>query len=457
MMPASLDSIALPRRRLEANPRAVLWLLVLCGALVLQGAAISHSIVFAAPILAFLLVAAAVDVPLVPAVGALLLTRVLVDDLSSEASRYSSSLNLSGVIAVVLILLATGLLIRRRESLATAALIAAWLAAWTVVAAGYEGFSTVVLREGVRELSIAAVGFIAYSSRGSLRLPVAARLVQVAGAYSALLALYQCATHTGTTVGGFERAFGTFSHPNSAAVFFAIAALVSLWRFLDHGRKRLDLLFTVLFVAATIVTFSLAGFIGLLVMFASFGVMRSGTRRLKVAVVFFVGLLVAIFLATPLGSERIHSESTSAAVAGGAGEGSSLTWRFERWEALIPEWEKAPVFGQGLGTKVSEESGNSFTSRLPHSEYVRYLVETGVLGAALLIVGLVMLLRRLMRQRSSGDVGNAAACALALAIGLLVNGLAANTLIYTPAAYAAALILGAALAAGPAWKRRTAR
>jgi len=453
---ASLDSIALPPRRFEANPKATLWLLVLCAALVLQGAAISNSVVFAAPILAVLLVAAAVDIPLVPAVGGLLLARVLVDDLSSEASRYSSSFNLSGAIAVGLILLATGLLIRRRESLATATLIGLWLAAWTVVAAGYEGFSTVVLREGIRELSIAAVAFIAYASRGSLRLPVAARLVQVAGAYSALLALYQCASHTGTTVGGFERAFGTFSHPNSAAVFFAIAALVSLWRYLDQGRRRLDLLFTVLFVAANVVTFSLAGFITLLVMFASFGVMRSGARRLKLAMVFFVALLVATFLATPLGSERVHSESTSAAT-GKAGEGSSLAWRFERWEALIPEWEKAPVFGQGLGSKVSEESAGSYTSRLPHSEYVRYLVETGVLGVALLIAGLVVLLRRLGRQRVGGDTGNVAACATALTVGLLVNGLAANTLIYTPAAYAAALIIGAALAAGRPQARRVAR
>jgi O-antigen ligase len=452
------DSVIVPIRRVEGNPKLLLWPLALLLVLVAQGAAISHSYVLAAPLLGLLVIAVAVDVPLVPVVGAALFARVLTDDLSTATSRYSSSLNPSALIAGFFILIAVGLVVRRRQSLTPAFLIGVWLAVWTAIAVISQGASAVVVREGVRELSIVAVGFIAYESRGALNLPTAVRIVQVVGLYSALLALYQLATHSGAMIGGFERAFGTFSHPNSAAVYFSIAAMASLWRYLDGGRNRLDAAFAGLYVAAVIATFSLGGFLGLLVMFAAFGIMRSGSRRLKIGVCVLVGLLVAAFLATPLGSERVESESSaSTAASASPGEGSSLDWRFHRWQALIPEWEKAPLLGQGLGTKVSEEapSPNSYTSRLPHSEYVRYLVETGVFGVAFLIAAVATLFRGLRRQRRGRDPGNAAAFGSALALGLLVNALAANTLLYTPAAYAAALILGAVLSSAAGLRRRS--
>lgn len=420
--------------------------------LVLQGAALTQSYLWAAPLAALLLVAVAVDIPLVPLVGVALLARVLTDDLASSASRSSGALNPSAGIAALLILVAAGLLIRRRRGIWTVAAICLAIGLWTGTAVMAEGASTLTVREGVRELSIVALAVIVFNSRGVLDVKAVGRIVQVAGAVAALIALQQVATHSGENIGGAIRAHGTFVHPNAAAVYLAIAAVVSLWLFLEQGRRRLDLGFTCLFAAACISTFSLDGFATLLVMVATLGLLRSGSQRLRLGILALVPLLLVIFLATPLGSERLASESTSeigAVHKRGSADNSSLAWRFAKWESLIPEWEQHPLAGRGLGTIVSEQEPafGGTGSVLPHNEYVRYLVETGAIGIFFVLLGLLALIRRLRRGRRFGPTRNVAALGIALLTGLMVNALAANTLLYTPPAYAAAMLLAAVLAA----------
>lgn len=440
------ETLPLPRR---PDARLLVGLLILAALLVGEGIAITHSYLWAAPLAGLLVVAAAVDLPLIPFIGGILFVRVLSDDFASATSRHSASLNPSALIAAMLILVALGLLIHRRRGLVPTVMVGLGLCLWMAVAIRSNGASAVTIREGVREMSIIAVAVIAYNARRALDAGVITRLIQVAGIFAALLALYQLATHSGVSVGGQMRSNGTFAHPNDAAVFFSIAALASLWRYADFGRRRLDLLFAFVFAAATIATFSIDGFLTLLVMIAAFGLIRPGSRRLKLRAGILVGVLAVAFLATPLGSERLANESSTELGSGSARHGgtNSLEWRLYKWETLIPEWERSPFVGKGLGTTVTSEATAQSTTagNLPHSEYVRYLVETGALGFIALMVGLVMLVRRLNRGRQMPGTRNAAAFALALIAGLLVNALAANTLLYTPAAYAAALVVGVAL------------
>src|SRR5665213_1622446 len=106
-----------------------------------------------------------IDLFVVPFLGAMLFVRVLNDDRSAPNSRHSGSLNLSGVIAVVLILLAAWLLMRRRRGLLPTALVVLWLGIWTALALHTSGASTETLREGVRELSVVALAVIVYNTR----------------------------------------------------------------------------------------------------------------------------------------------------------------------------------------------------------------------------------------------------------------------------------------------------
>jgi O-antigen ligase len=429
------------------NIRHALWLGCLICLLLGQGIAITQSYLWAAPLLCLLLVMVVPDLPLVPFIGVILLARVLTDDQSSVSSRHSGTLNLSGLIAGLLIITALGLLIRHRRGLPQILIMVLVLNVWTAIAISTHGASSLSLREGVREMSIVAVAAIVYNARGTFSIPVVIRMIQIIGIASALLALYQLATHTGLRVAGEIRSNGTFAHPNDAVLFFAVATMASLWRYIDDGRHRLDLIFGIIYAAASLSTFSLGGLASLLVMLMVFGVFRRGSFALKVGSWAVAALLILVFLATPLGAERLASESstTSANLTLHGGGKTSLSWRFYKWKTLIPEWERGPLFGQGLGTTTTTEdtSGNTTVGNLPHSEYVRYLVETGVVGLLILLCGVVILIRRLARSRGAQNAG---ILGVVIVVGFLINAVAANTLLYTPAAYAAAAILAAILA-----------
>jgi O-antigen ligase len=383
----------------------------------------------------------------------MLFVRVLTDDRSAANSRHSGSLNLSSVIAIMFILLATYLLVRRHHGVLPTALAAAWLCIWMAIAVNTNGASTETLREGVREVSVVALFVIVYNARGVVSVPIAVRLVQFVGFIPAGLALYQLATHTGLDVAGNIRSNGTFAHPNSAAMFFAIAATASLWLYLDNGRRWFDALLMTLFAVALIATFSIDGLGTLVAMLIAFGALRSGSLSTKLVPCAIAGIIVLVFFATPLGSQRVAGETSTSITAAERGETTStLDTRLYRWKTLLPEWEKSPVVGQGIGTTTTTESTatNRLNYLLPHNEYLRYLVETGVVGLTILLGALTILTGNLLRRRKTpGTPGagthNAPALALAIIAGCLVNSLADNTLLNSPTCYAAALIIAAVL------------
>ncbi len=393
--------------------------------------------------------------------GAMLFLRVLIDDTASPNSRQSGSFDLSGAIAVVFIVVATGLLLRRRRGVLPTALATLWLCVWIAIAVGTHGASTETLREGVREVSVIGLAVIVYNAQGAVTVPIAARLVQLIGFVPALIALYQLVTHTGMDVGSQIRANGTFAHPNSAAMFFAIAAAVSLWLYLDSGQHRFDALLTMLFAVALIATFSIDGLVTLTAMLFALGASRSGSLSAKLVPCAIAGAVVLVFFATPLGARRITSESSTIATVERGESSTSLAWRLQKWKILLPEWEASPLFGQGLGTTTTTVymPGNQYSGEPPHNEYIRYLVETGVVGLIILLGSLTILIRALIRKREipgtpAAGTLNAATLALVIVIGCLVNSLADNTLLNSPTCYAAALIVAAALAMPPIEMRR---
>ena len=335
--PTTATPLRLPFRRggsRHASPKlsrqAAIGLIGLIAILIAEGFAVSHSPLLAAPLVALLVVALAVDIPIVPFLGAVLLIRVMTDaSLSSATTRHSGSLNLSSAIALLFILVASGLLIRRHRGMWTIALSVLALAFWTAIAVRADGASAETVREGVREASILAFGVIVFNARGVVTVPIASRVIQFAGVAPALVAIYQLATHGGMSIAGEMRANGTFYHPDGAAMYFAIAATASLYLYLDNGKRRLDAAFVTLFGAATIATYSITGLGALVVMVLAFGTLRPGSVRLKVGSCAVVTLILAGFFLSPLGAERLASESSS-------NSHSSLAWRFYKWETLLP-------------------------------------------------------------------------------------------------------------------------
>ena len=168
---------------------------------------------------------------------------------------------------------------------------------------------------------------------------------------------------------GNIRAHGTLAHPNSAAMFFAVATTASLWRYIDFGRSRFDGLIAIVFAIALIATFSIDGLITLIAMLVALGSLHPGSFRVKIGPCVVAGVVLVAFFATPLGSSRITKESsTNLAAAEHDEANTTLGWRLNKWKTLLPAWERAPILGQGLGTTETEQSvaQNEFAGNLPH-------------------------------------------------------------------------------------------
>lgn len=426
---------------LVSGPRrefgSVTWLVLAVGFSVLEGALVATKPLLALPVLAVLLVLISCELPLASLLLVTLALRAMTDDSSGTASRAAGSVNISGAVGAVFILLAVGLLLRARHGLRAIAGTTVFLSIWTLLTVIHLGTSFAVWREGIRELSVLAVAVIVIEMPKRISLRRAGRLVQVAAAIPALVVYFQLAVNHGQQVHANLRPNGTFSQPNSAAVFFAIAALISTWLFLECGRNRLDLLAAAAFGAATIGTYSIGGVSTLLVMLLMLGTARRGAGSTRIAIwglAFIAGLA---FVLTPLGASRLGVESN---LSGAPGQSNSLTWRFANWESLLHQWESSPVIGQGLGATIIRDTTNG---ALPHNEYVRYLVETGAVGFVIILFAAGVLLRRLWRARRRFP--RQTAFAIALVVGILFNCLGANTITYTPAVYIGALLLAAAI------------
>lgn len=292
------------------------------------------------------------------AVAGLLLIRVLSDNAASPGSRHSGSVNLSGVIAVILIGGGALLLLRHRSGLLSASLAGAWLVTWTLVAVVTHGATAETVREGVRETSIVALGYLVYNARDSVTVPTAARILQLAGVVPALLALYQLATHTGMTVDGHVRSNGTFAHPNSAALYFGLAAVASLWLYVDAGRNWGDGLLAALFLAALVSTFSIDGLITVAAMLGALSVFWSGPRIQRLIPCVVAVATILVFFATPLGASRVATESETSLSTAERGEANStLAWRLNKWKTLLPIWEDSRLLGRASGPPSQNRIG----------------------------------------------------------------------------------------------------
>lgn len=363
---------------------------------------------------------------------------------------------------VVAALLAPCLPVVTRPDL-PAVLAAAALAAWALA----DGAVTGHLLAGFRYvLLIASMLGLAGVCR---QLPGAARTALVNGllaaccvvAASGWLGVVVNQSAWGFFSAGMWRASSTLTYPNATAAVLAMAALVCLA--LRGGRpagRWPGCAATVLVtgLGATLSRAGLGGFVvGLCVLGSCLGwrpLFRGAAGPLLGALVATGGLLPAVTThtatATTIGVAGLGA--VAGVVIGGRVRASRLVlgvfagvlaaavvvlsvWlpsRFtldspDRWSSFRAAWAvflRHPVTGAGPGIDrfvLARAAGGVSVFRFVHNEYLQILAELGVPGAILLAAFLVLVLRRLWRDRTVtgalGAGGLAAGAALALHAG----------------------------------------
>ncbi|WP_414584971.1 O-antigen ligase family protein [Scytonema sp. PCC 10023] len=246
----------------------------------------------------------------------------------------------------------------------------------------------------------------------------------------------------GLTQIGTHRINGTLGHSNTFATFLLLFLGLTWWK-LGHSRPRLPwvLLLGVVafFYVGTKALFSL-------IMLAVFVLVLIAPRLNLVNLIggiLLIALVIGLFMSTEFGQERLASIANtpllnpnidiSRAILLSYGDQNSFNWRLSHWNLLIKAWQQFPIFGYGLAS--AQPIGNGF---LAHSDYVRALVEGGIVGLVAFLafivaqfVRLVLLIRsapRGSRQRSL--CLTLLAILLSISVGMITENIWSHTTLF---------------------------
>lgn len=312
---------------------------------------------------------------------------------------------------------------------------------------------SVALREWVRLVSILPVFGLTMGLARQNRAPLVIHALLLSFIVPALTGLYQLIFQEGSIVQGVHRVRGTFVHPNPFSFYLVLMAGLVYWKLREANRCAgwmMLLLFTVGLLIATF-SFTGAGMFGVAVLVCALGESPQ-LRRIAVPALLVFALL---FVLTPTGQRRIASitkwDSLDEIERTGK-ETSSMVWRLLNWRFILRTWSKSPWLGYGLQSaptvnpnRVDHGQG---PGQDPHNDYLRFLLDTGLIGFILFLVWLGLTGRalwRAARNAASPPARRLAWIALAMYAAWLAGSLNDNLITATAYQYSLWAVFGVAL------------
>jgi O-antigen ligase len=236
---------------------------------------------------------------------------------------------------------------------------------------------------------------------------------------------------------------GTLGVANTFVSFLIFFIGLTYWK-LGVSKNRLPWILLISSLVFLLVTTKvLVGIIMLMVLLAVLIVPRLRFTNLVGAIV-LATLMLVLFASTDVGRERLASIAqtpllnpdidVSRAILLSSSDGNSFNWRVTQWYSLIGFWKQSPILGHGLQT------ANAFPPMMAyaHNDYVRVLVEEGIVGFMLFFAflgvqlsRLVMLMRSPLTERSQKSF-----CAVLIAFllaamaGMLTENIWSHTAVF---------------------------
>jgi O-antigen ligase len=154
--------------------------------------------------------------------------------------------------------------------------------------------------------------------------------------------------------------------------------------------------------------------------------------------------VIGLFGSTEFGKERLGSIGETPlgnpdidiwrAILLSAGDGNSFNWRIMQWTYLLGQWQLHPILGYGLGISAQVSTNNLY----PHNDYVRALVEGGIVGfilfLLLFIVQIVRLIQLYRNPSSSREQRELClvmlAMILAIPVGMITENIWSHTTLF---------------------------
>ncbi len=208
----------------------------------------------------------------------------------------------------------------------------------------------------------------------------------------ALAAFWQLLNGLGIFDGERWRLSGTFVHPNMLAFYLVFIITLLLFLFLNLKRESLEkyvyLLFSLPLFVLLFFTYTRGAWICLFLVLFLIGLARFRLFLLSflvIVLIFYVGFL-------PF-RERLDSLMAFSAA-------DSTVWRLELWRDSLEYAKDSWLIGHGPGTSaylIGQHRSPLLGSSEPHNDYIKLILEVGLLGLGAYLFLLLSLLRRLWR------------------------------------------------------------
>lgn len=209
------------------------------------------------------------------------------------------------------------------------------------------------------------------------------------------LAFYQFLSQTGMTIideNISNRIFGTFAHPNLFAYYLTIPLAILTSLTLNAKEKNtvsdsfLYLSFIPIFTLL-ILTYTRGAWVVFLIVIFTLGLVRYKKFLLGSVIA-----LILLYLLIPPLNTRVNNLFEYNPY-------SSISWRINLWKDSVKYSQEKIVLGYGLGTAnelILDRRGERFGSPDPHNDYLKILLENGILGVTAYFIIIISLLLNLI-------------------------------------------------------------
>ena len=209
-----------------------------------------------------------------------------------------------------------------------------------------------------------------------------------------------------------SRLNGTLGHPNTFATFLLLFIGLTCWKLGQEQRRWpwiLLLSLLTFFVVSTKALFILA-MLG--VFFLVLVVPKLNLIKLF-GVIIFLAIALGLYASTEFGLERLVSVANtpllnpdidfSRSILMSWTDNNSFNWRIAQWTFLMQSWRNSPLLGHGLATSQYL----TVLSNYAHNDYIRALVEGGIVGLITFLIFLGAQFLRLLQILKSAPIESA--------------------------------------------------
>ncbi len=259
---------------------------------------------------------------------------------------------------------------------------------WVFLSLGNLGTRGIIgLRDWVRLFSIFVIYFLVFNIVNPKNYKRYIKYLFLSLILPMGVAYYQLITHSGPLSGGIRRVYGTMAHPIHLGLYLVLFISLTFWKIKNSNKKKYWVALLILEIFILLFTFSWVAYImfGVMIFFVFY---KEKRLRIPLAVLIIVSLLLLSRNESfQYRFNRLIQTNISKTVKEGVSV-NSFTWRILNWKQLLGKWREKPLLGYGF---MTSELINPFTGFSPHSDFIRYLVELGVIGFSIYIIFIFVL------------------------------------------------------------------